>query len=183
MKHAGEVCRSSPTASCSKGGHFLDAHPELAMRGPDGKPLQRYCYNSGYLPIMERLTSEMLAYGIDGFHIDMLDQGFGPPYGCWCDACRHQFEAVYHRPMPKGVTWDADWDRMLEFRYKSSQQFELPCATTSTRSPPAPPSTSIIMATRRSRGRPASARCSMPATVISSPVRRVSGASVPWVSA
>ena len=107
-----------------QGGHFLDAHPELAMRGPDGKLLQRYCYNSGYLPIMERLTSEMLAYGIDGFHIDMLDQGFGPPYGCWCEACRHQFEAVYHRPMPKGVTWDADWDRMLEFRYNSSQQFE-----------------------------------------------------------
>ncbi len=86
--------------------------------------LQRYCYNSGYLSIMERLTSEMLAYGIDGFHIDMLDQGFGPPYGCWCEACRHQFEAAYHRPMPKGVTWDADWERMLEFRYTSSQQFE-----------------------------------------------------------
>ena len=73
---------------------------------------------------MKRLTGEMLAYGIDGFHIDMLDQGFGPPYGCWCDACQHRFEAAYHRPMPKGVTWDADWDRMLEFRYTSSRQFE-----------------------------------------------------------
>ncbi len=107
-----------------QGGHFLDDHPELAMRGSDGKRLGRYCYNSGYLSIMNRLTSEMLAYGIDGFHIDMLDQGFGPPYGCWCDACQRRFEAAYHRPMPKGVTWDADWDRMLEFRYASSQQFE-----------------------------------------------------------
>ena len=107
-----------------QGGRFLTEHPELAMRGADGKPIGRFCYNSGYLEIMKKLISEMLAYGIDGFHIDMLDQGFGPPYGCWCDACRRSFEAAYHRPMPRGVTWDADWDRMLEFRYRSSQQFE-----------------------------------------------------------
>ena len=66
----------------------------------------------------------MLAYGIDGFHIDMLDQGFGPPYGCWCPKCREKFQAQYGRPMPKGVTWDADWERMLEFRYRNSVDFE-----------------------------------------------------------
>ena len=120
----GTVCRSLPTAWCSREAIFSTHHPELAMRGSDGKLLGRYCYNSGYLAIMKRLTGEMLAYGIDGFHIDMLDQGFGPPYGCWCDACQRRFEAAYHRPMPKGVTWDADWDHMLEFRYTSSRQFE-----------------------------------------------------------
>ena len=107
-----------------QGGHFLDAHPELAMRGSDGKRLDRYCYNSGYLAYMKKLTSEMLAYGIAGFHIDMLDQGFGSPYGCWCVACQREFTTAYHRAMPTGVTWDADWERMLEFRYSTSQQFE-----------------------------------------------------------
>ena len=28
------------------------------------------------------------------------------------------------KPMPKGVTWDEDWDRMLEFRYQTSARFE-----------------------------------------------------------
>jgi hypothetical protein len=54
----------------------------------------------------------------------MLDQGFGPPYGCWCKKCREKFQASYGRPMPKGVTWDADWERTLEFRYRTSIDFE-----------------------------------------------------------
>jgi hypothetical protein len=66
----------------------------------------------------------MLDYGIDGFHIDMIDQGFGPPCGCWCENCRTRFETKYGRPMPKGVTWDEDWDRMLAFRYETSARFE-----------------------------------------------------------
>ena len=67
-----------------QGGHFLKAHPEWEMRGADGKPIGRFCYNSGDLEAMKEILAEQLAYGIDGFHIDMLDQGFGPPYGCWC---------------------------------------------------------------------------------------------------
>jgi hypothetical protein len=74
--------------------------------------------------MMKEIVAEQLVYGIDGFHIDMLDQGFGPPYGCWCEHCRQKFKAQYGRAMPKGVTWDQDWDRMLEFRYATSQQFE-----------------------------------------------------------
>ena len=105
-------------------GHFLKAHPEWEMRGVDGKPIGRFCYNSGYLEAMKAIVAEQLAYGIDGFHIDMVDQGFGPPYGCWCDACRAQFEEEFGRSMPRGVTWDDDWDRMLEFRYRSSERFE-----------------------------------------------------------
>jgi len=106
-----------------QGGHFLKAHPEWEMRGADGKPLGRFCYTSGYLEAMKALTAEQLAYDIQGFHIDMLDQGFGPPYGCWCQACQQQFEKEYGRAMPKGLTWDENWELMLEFRYRSSERF------------------------------------------------------------
>ena len=107
-----------------QGGHFLKAHPEWEMRGVDGRPIGRFCLNAGYLDAMKQIVAEQLAYGIDGFHIDMLDQGFGPPYGCWCDTCRTQFEKEFGHPMPKGATWDAVWDDMLEFRYRSSERFE-----------------------------------------------------------
>ena len=105
-------------------GHFLDAHPEWEMHGADGKRLGRFCYRSGYLEAMKQIVAEQLSYGIDGFHIDMLDQGFAQPYGCWCDTCRGQFENEFGHPMPKGATWDSDWDDMLEFRYRSSESFE-----------------------------------------------------------
>ena len=105
-------------------GHFLKAHPEWEMRGADGKPIGRFCYNSGYLEAMKQIVAEQLAYGIAGFHMDMVDQGFGPPYGCWCEACQREFQKQFGRPMPKGATWDDDWDRMLEFRYASSERFE-----------------------------------------------------------
>ena len=107
-----------------QGGHFLKAHPEWEMRGSDGKPVGRFCHNSGYLEAMKAIVTEQLAYGIDGFHMDMLDQGFGPPYGCWCDTCRAQFETEFGHPMPKGTTWDAAWDDLLEFRYRTSERFE-----------------------------------------------------------
>ncbi|MCW5551418.1 MAG: beta-galactosidase trimerization domain-containing protein [Verrucomicrobiae bacterium] len=107
-----------------QGGHFLKAHPEWEMRGKDGQPLGRFCYNSGYLEAMKQILAEQLAHGIDGFHMDMMDQGFGPPYGCWCDTCRTLFEQEFGQPMPKGVAWDAAWDFMLEFRYRSSERFE-----------------------------------------------------------
>jgi len=107
-----------------QGGHCLAAHPEFEMRDARGNRIGRFCYNSGYLEPMKQILDEQLAYGIDGFHIDMLDMGFGPPYGCWCDACRQQFQAEYGKPMPAGVNWDEDWDRMLEFRYRSSERFE-----------------------------------------------------------
>lgn len=105
-------------------GHFLKAHPEWEMRGADGKPIGRFCLNSGYLEAMKGIVAEQLAYGIDGFHLDMLDQGFGPPYGCWCGTCRAQFEKEFGRAMPGGATWDAAWDDMLEFRYRTSEGFE-----------------------------------------------------------
>ena len=107
-----------------QGGHFLKAHPELEMRGWEDNRLWRFCYNSGYLDVMKKIVAEQLAYGIDGFHIDMVDQGFGPPYGCWCRHCQKEFEAKYGHPMPKGVTWDEQWDHVLEFRYNTSERFE-----------------------------------------------------------
>ncbi len=107
-----------------QGGHFLDDHPQYEMLDMNGQRIGRFCYNSGYLEPMKQLLAEQLAYGIDGFHIDMLDQGFGPPYGCWCEHCQKLFQDTYHVPMPRGVTWDEDWARMLEFRCATSQRFE-----------------------------------------------------------
>ena len=108
-----------------QGGHFLAERPEFQMRDPEGNPIGRFCYNSGYLEPMKAILEEQLAYGIDGFHIDMLDQGFGPPHGCWCESCQALFKKEHGKAMPKGVTWDEGWDAMLEFRYASSQRFEM----------------------------------------------------------
>ncbi len=107
-----------------QGGNFLAEHPEWQMRGADGNPIGRFCFNSGYLDAMKDIVAEQLAYEIDGFHIDMLDQGFGQPYGCWCDACRNLFRTRFGHDMPGGATWDSKWDDMLEFRYETSQRFE-----------------------------------------------------------
>lgn len=107
-----------------QGGNFLVEHPEWQMRGVDGGTFGRFCYNSGYLEAMKKIVAEQLAYGIDGFHIDMLDQGFGKPYGCWCDSCRKLFHERFSHDMPDGATWGRDWDDMLKFRYDTSQRFE-----------------------------------------------------------
>ncbi|MCR9291678.1 MAG: hypothetical protein NXI32_03095 [bacterium] len=105
-------------------GHFLDAHPEWQMRDSQGHPLGRFCFNSGYLEALQEILAEQMAYGVHGFHIDMLDQGFGKPYGCWCDSCRNAFEKEYGVDMPSGLEWDASWEKMLEFRYQTSERFE-----------------------------------------------------------
>jgi hypothetical protein len=107
-----------------QGGIFLNAHPEWQMRAADGNLIGRFCLNSGYLEAIQAIVAEQMAYGIDGFHIDMLDQGFGKPYGCWCDSCREMFKQRFGHDMPAGATWDRDWDQMLEFRYDSSARFE-----------------------------------------------------------
>jgi len=107
-----------------QGGHFLDAHPEFEMRGADGRYIGRFCLNSGYLEAMKEIVAEELAYGIAGFHIDMLDQGFGPPYGCWCATCQREFQKEFGHAMPRGATWDAAWDELLDFRYRTSDRFE-----------------------------------------------------------
>lgn len=106
-------------------GHALREHPGWRAADPDGKPIAgRVCYRSDYLDYMKAMVEEQLAYGIAGFHLDMVDQGFGPPHGCWCATCQREFQAQHGRPMPKAVTWDEDWDRMLAFRYASSERFE-----------------------------------------------------------
>lgn len=107
-----------------QGGIYLSEHPEWQMQSADGKTIGRFCYNSGYLEAMKRIVAEQMAYGISGFHIDMLDQGFGKPYGCWCDSCREMFKDRFEHDMPHGATWDSDWDDMLQFRYDTSQRFE-----------------------------------------------------------
>lgn len=110
------------------GGHALREHPEWGMVGVDGQPIPgRLCLNSPYRDYVHGLLDEMLAYGLDGFHVDMVDQGFGPPYGCYCKHCK---EAISKSPfagagLPAvGADWSPEWDRMLQFRYYTSEKFE-----------------------------------------------------------
>lgn len=107
-------------------GHELRQHPDWKMRQPDGKTIDHLvCFNSPYTNVVKELLSEMTAYGIAGFHLDMVDQGFGAPHGCWCQRCQELFRAEHGRPMPKGVNWgDEDWDRMRAFRYATSDRLE-----------------------------------------------------------
>ncbi len=107
-----------------QGGIFLNQHPEWQMRAADGSLIGRFCFNSGYLEAMKAIVAEQMEYRIDGFHIDMLDQGFGKPYGCYCDSCRELFREQFGHDMPNAVTWDRDWDHMLQFRYDTSDRFE-----------------------------------------------------------
>jgi hypothetical protein len=103
----------------------LRTHPNWKARDHNGNPINHLvCFNSPYRDYVKGLLAEMAAYGIDGFHLDMVDQGFGPPHGCWCDTCQQQFTAKYGHDMPKGITWDEAWDHMLEFRYDTSDRFE-----------------------------------------------------------
>ncbi len=106
--------------------HELRLHPEWKARQADGKPIDHLvCFNSAYTNVVKSLLAEMLKYGVAGFHLDMVDQGFGPPHGCWCDRCQELFRAEYGRPMPQGVNWeDEDWDCLLQFRYATSDRFE-----------------------------------------------------------
>jgi hypothetical protein len=100
------------------------AHPEWRMRDPEGKEIGgRLCYNSGCLEHSKAVAAELMEYPIAGFHFDMLDQGFGPPVGCWCDRCRDLFRKEHGADPPKGITWDEGWDRMLRFRATSSARF------------------------------------------------------------
>ncbi|NUQ70784.1 MAG: beta-galactosidase trimerization domain-containing protein [Chthonomonadales bacterium] len=100
------------------------AHPEWRMKSSDGADIPgRLCYNSGYIEFIESVLAEMMAYEIAGFHVDMLDYGFFPPVGCWCDSCRAAFRMTYGADLPPGVTWDEAWARMLQFRSDSSARF------------------------------------------------------------
>ena len=108
------------------GGLVLRDHPEWGMVGPDGQAIPgRLCLNSPYRDFVHSLLVEMIEIGVDGFHVDMVDQGFGPPYGCFCTTCKADFAKQFPgEAMPTGISWDGAWDRMLEFRYETSARFE-----------------------------------------------------------
>ncbi|MBM3496075.1 MAG: hypothetical protein FJX72_17405, partial [Armatimonadetes bacterium] len=76
-----------------------------------------------YIEFIKAVLAEMMEYEIAGFHVDMLDYGFGPPVGCWCPSCRAGFRAKYGSDLPPMDTWDEAWDRALEFRTESNTRF------------------------------------------------------------
>jgi len=99
-------------------------HPEWRMKDQNGNDIPgRLCYNSGYIDFIKSILEELMQYDIAGFHIDMLDWGFFPPYGCWCDKCREAFKKEYGMDMPKEINWDKDWEKVLEFRYNTAERF------------------------------------------------------------
>ncbi len=106
--------------------HELRQHPEWKARQADGTPIDHLvCFNSPYGDSVKVLLTEIASYGIAGFHLDMVDQGFGPPLGCWCEHCQDRFQTEHGHALPKGVDWsDEKWDRMLQFRYATSDRFE-----------------------------------------------------------
>lgn len=102
------------------------AHPEWRMKDVAGKDIPaRLCYNSDYLKYNKQAMAELLEYEIAGFHVDMLDYGFGPPYGCWCENCARLFRERYKMeiPRPEKRSWDEGWDKILEFRENSNTRF------------------------------------------------------------
>lgn len=106
-------------------GHYLEQHPEFTMKDLQGNPIPyRFCYNSGYLDAIKEIIDEILAYDVDGFHIDMIDQGFDTPYGCACDVCKKLFKEKFGAEIPTHPTWDDTWKKFLEFRYETSANFE-----------------------------------------------------------
>lgn len=104
----------------------LRQHPDWKVRQANGDPINHLvCFNSPYADNVERLLSEIMAYGVDGFHLDMVDQGFGRPIGCWCDHCEKRFKSEYGTSMPKQADWKGEaWDQILKFRYSTSDRFE-----------------------------------------------------------
>lgn len=106
--------------------HALRTHPEWKMKKSDGSPIDYLvCFNSPYRDHVTGILAEIMEYDIDGFHLDMVDQGFGPPHGCWCNHCEQRYREEHGQPMPRAAkSWDADWDRILDFRYRTSQRFE-----------------------------------------------------------
>lgn len=102
-------------------------HPEWRMEDWQGSSIRpSLCFNSDYLEYNKRVAAELMQYEIVGFHFDMLDFGFGPPYGCFCQRyCQPLFRKQYgmEMPRPSKPTWDEDWDKILEFRAHSNVHF------------------------------------------------------------
>jgi hypothetical protein len=109
--------------------YVYERHPEWRMKDWQGKDIPgRLCFNArGYLDLVKAHATEMMAYDIVGFHFDMLDYGFGPPYGCFCESCQAAFPERFKTPLPRPEkpTWDESWDQLLEFRCSSNERFAI----------------------------------------------------------
>jgi hypothetical protein len=108
--------------------YIYERHPDWRMKDWQGKDiLSRLCFNArGYLDLVKRHAEEIMRYEIVGFHFDMLDFGFSPPYGCFCaEHCQPLFRDRFgvQMPLPSKPCWDDAWDKILEFRCSSNEGF------------------------------------------------------------
>ena len=102
--------------------YILREHPEYELIDDEGRRLSRVCLRSpGYTEYMKGVLDELMEYDIVGIHVDMMDLGFGPPYGCWCEHCKAEFKKQYGYDMPPKFDMDdPKWQDGQEFRYTNS---------------------------------------------------------------
>ena len=98
-------------------------HPEWELKDCNGNGLYKLCLRSpGYIEEMVKIVDELTDYDIVGLHIDMLDIGFDPQYGCWCEHCQKVFREKYGYDMPKKFDLDdPKFKDVMEFRYTNNK--------------------------------------------------------------
>jgi hypothetical protein len=107
---------------CQYDSYAMRNHPDWEMVGQDGRKLGRVCLrNPGFIEHNKSVIDELCAYDIVGIHVDMLDMGFSPPYGCWCNYCKSVFKEKYGYDMPDLDFDDPKWENGQEFRYDFSR--------------------------------------------------------------
>jgi len=85
----------------------LEAHPDWAAVGRDGKSSGWYCYNNPEVRAYHgALMSEIVRqYDVGGIALDFCRPGGG----CFCSRCAAAFEAKYGKPLKDVDAYDADW--------------------------------------------------------------------------
>ena len=103
--------------------YIIRNNPSWEMIDEDGQKTGRVCLRQpGYIEYMKQVLDELAAYDIVGIHVDMMDLGFGKPYGCWCEHCKAEFRKSFGKEMPPKIDFDnPEWKDGMEFRYSNSK--------------------------------------------------------------
>jgi hypothetical protein len=99
----------------------MDASGKEIHEANFGGPL---CPNSPYHEYFLARVSEIVTrYDLDGFMLDSAGFNAAPP-GCYCAYCQRKYRERYGRDLPKQRSgYDADWQRFVQFRFDSMQEF------------------------------------------------------------